>query len=668
MQFKVDGLNVGAEITAAPYTASLNAATLSAGSHTISAIARDAAGNTTNASVNVTVVIPTSDTTPPTVALTSPVNGIQINGTITINANASDNVGIVGVQFQLDGSNLGSELLTAPYSILWNTTQTTNGSHTLSVVARDAAGNTNTSSITVDVVNSPDDPSGSTNKLIVYDDQLQTQWINSSWGSTINFNSTEKYYSGSRSIKTGTSSWGALSLHYGDWGSQGLNTDQYQLFELAVFAATSETNFTIYFQNEQGQSFPEINYGNLTANQWTVISIPMSQLNPNSQTVNRITLQETSGSNKTFFVDEFSFIGNTAPSVPAAPMLVSPANGIADIPTNATLNWASSNGASSYNLQVSTNSTFANTVVNQNGISQTSFAAAGLASSTTYYWRVNASNTNGTSGWSSIFNFTTGSQNVSPGLVVYEESLESPWINTSWNTTLKFNNTQQVSEGSYSINIVQGAWGAMRLRNGSWGSPVNINTSSYGSFDFIVYGSSSGVTLCVYFENDQNKSFPKVENIQVPANQWKLVSIPISQLNPNNYIVHNIAVQNFTSGQKTYYVDNIRFMGSSVSSSLAKTTDTKETEGLPETFELNQNYPNPFNPSTTISFNLPEQSDVTLKIYNLLGEEVATLISKTLTAGSYRETWDASNFSSGIYIYQLHAGNIVLIKKMNLVK
>ncbi|MFH1256720.1 MAG: Ig-like domain-containing protein [Candidatus Diapherotrites archaeon] len=87
----------------------------------------------------------TSDTTPPTVSISSPTTGSTVSGTITVTANASDNVAVAGVQFKLDGSNLESEDLSAPYSVSWNTTTASNSLHALTAVARDASGNTATS-------------------------------------------------------------------------------------------------------------------------------------------------------------------------------------------------------------------------------------------------------------------------------------------------------------------------------------------------------------------------------------------------------------------------------------------------------------------------------------------------------------------------------------------
>jgi streptogramin lyase len=89
---------------------------------------------------------------------------------------------------------------------------------------------------------------------------------------------------------------------------------------------------------------------------------------------------------------------------------------------------------------------------------------------------------------------------------------------------------------------------------------------------------------------------------------------------------------------------------------------------LPEIFSLEQNYPNPFNPSTTISWQVPVGSHQTLKVYDLLGREVATLVDEYKPAGSYEIQFDSSNLSSGVYIYRLTAGNFSSTNKMTLLK
>lgn len=111
----------------------------------------------------------------------------------------------------------------------------------------------------------------------------------------------------------------------------------------------------------------------------------------------------------------------------------------------------------------------------------------------------------------------------------------------------------------------------------------------------------------------------------------------------------------------TVYVDNVYFHN--------MPTDIKEiTTELPSDFSLGQNYPNPFNPSTVINFTLPEASDVTLKVYNMLGQEVKTLINQLMSAGKYEVTFDATGLPSGNYIYTLNTGSSQLVKKMMLMK
>jgi hypothetical protein len=101
-------------------------------------------------------LVSASDTTAPTVSLTAPAGGATVSGTVTVSATAGDNVGVAGVQFKLDGVNLGTEDTTSPYSVSWDTTAATNGSHTLTAEARDAAGNSApSSSVTVTVSNAP---------------------------------------------------------------------------------------------------------------------------------------------------------------------------------------------------------------------------------------------------------------------------------------------------------------------------------------------------------------------------------------------------------------------------------------------------------------------------------------------------------------------------------
>jgi hypothetical protein len=98
------------------------------------------------------------------------------------------------------------------------------------------------------------------------------------------------------------------------------------------------------------------------------------------------------------------------------------------------------------------------------------------------------------------------------------------------------------------------------------------------------------------------------------------------------------------------------------------TTCIEEMERLPSNFLLNQNHPNPFNPSTKISYSIPERSNVSLKVFDLLGSEVSELFNGEIEAGSYEINFDALLLPSGVYFYQLKAGDYRETKKMILLR
>ena len=152
VQFELNSAPLGVELTAEPYALNWDTTAVSDGEYTLTAKARDAAGNVaTSNGVRVR-----KDRTPPSVSMTAPAAGATIAGAFTLSANAIDSLGVAGVQFRLDGANLGAEDTSAPFTISWNSTIATNGSHALTAVARDAAGNVaNSAAVTVTVANGP---------------------------------------------------------------------------------------------------------------------------------------------------------------------------------------------------------------------------------------------------------------------------------------------------------------------------------------------------------------------------------------------------------------------------------------------------------------------------------------------------------------------------------
>ena len=108
--------------------------------------------------------------------------------------------------------------------------------------------------------------------------------------------------------------------------------------------------------------------------------------------------------------------------------------------------------------------------------------------------------------------------------------------------------------------------------------------------------------------------------------------------------------------------------GSSVTLERGVVTSNETDAEIADEFVLKQNYPNPFNPSTTISYSLPQQSDVSLRVFDMVGREVATLINREQAAGNYSVNFDASRLSSGMYLYRLNTGSSTITRKMMLIK
>ncbi len=180
----------GTQIATTSATSFTNTGLSPSTTYTYAVAAFDAAGNLSAQSSPASATTPAApDTTPPSVSITSPGNGQTVKGTVSVSANASDNVGVVGVQFLLDnGVNGSAESTTAPYSVSWNTATVSDGSHTITAIARDAAGNSTTSApVTVTVANAPPPPADTTPPSVptgLTASAVSSSQINLSWAAS----------------------------------------------------------------------------------------------------------------------------------------------------------------------------------------------------------------------------------------------------------------------------------------------------------------------------------------------------------------------------------------------------------------------------------------------------------------------------------------------------
>jgi hypothetical protein len=154
--------------------------------------------------------------------------------------------------------------------------------------------------------------------------------------------------------------------------------------------------------------------------------------------------------------------------------------------------------------------------------------------------------------------------------------------------------------------------------------------------------------------------------ILTAASSWTEFNLPIyytpGSPDPDNVIIYFV-IADTVGGTATIgsegYVDYI---------DLTAPSGVEQISGLPEDFSLTQNYPNPFNPSTKIEYSLPEASYVELKVFDILGNEVAELVNEEQSAGTYRADFTADNLASGFYVAQLIAGDYSKTIKMSLLK
>jgi len=145
-----------------------------------------------------------------------------------------------------------------------------------------------------------------------------------------------------------------------------------------------------------------------------------------------------------------------------------------------------------------------------------------------------------------------------------------------------------------------------------------------------------------------------------PGN-WTQFSAPITYSQTGTPDWCNIIFTVITKGNilTTAVVDDLSFGSAS---------SVEQIDEIPKSYNLSQNYPNPFNPTTNIEYSIPKQSYVELKVYDVLGNEVATLVNEEQSAGTYRADFSGEGLSSGLYIAQLTAGNYVQTIKMSLLK
>jgi hypothetical protein len=208
-------------------------------------------------------------------------------------------------------------------------------------------------------------------------------------------------------------------------------------------------------------------------------------------------------------------------------------------------------------------------------------------------------------------------------------------LKTYWNYNFK-------SLIAYMNQALFGLTGTVKENNGTpiQGAKISLSTDSENSEVYTdefgkYYRLFKGGTYDVTFSKDGYVS-KTVKSVKITDNSAKVLDVTLSKSNQKDETSYSV-----------YQRDGI---------------------GIPGKFELSQNYPNPFNPVTNINFDLPESGFVTLKVYDMLGKEVKTLVNGMQNAGYYTVSFDASQLSSGVYFYRLNANGFSSLKRLVVLK
>ena len=388
-----------------------------------------------------------------------------------------------------------------------------------------------------------------------------------------------------------------------------------------------------------------------------------------------------------------------------APNLSSPANGETGVSISPVLRWQEVEGANSYNVQLSENDTFTELIVDQTNVTGTSYNVVGLSYETTYYWRVSAENNDGTSDWSAVWSFTTRTEQTDPldaptlsspsnGAVDVELPVTLDWYNvpgaTSYDVQLSdddgFSNLivdeNGITASNYTVSELDNGttyyWRA-RAKNASetsnWSASWSFTTVGIVPEKVILESPADGTTIEVQEgETSVQLQWFSTSN-EVLAYELEIATDDaFSQIVYSSELSDTFYVFNDAEIQQIYYwrvrAGNEYGWGefSDVWSFNLIVSDVKDKQQLDKNFSLQQNFPNPFNPSTTISYNVPEQSNVKLEIFDALGRYIVTLVNEQQAKGNYEIKWTPENLSSGVYLYRFTAISIVNAQEFTEVK
>jgi hypothetical protein len=387
----------------------------------------------------------------------------------------------------------------------------------------------------------------------------------------------------------------------------------------------------------------------------------------------------------------------TPPIPPSAPALLSPANGGTGQSVTLPLIWHTVSGAATYQAQLASDSLFTTIIHEDSALVDTLTTVSSLQQNSSYYWRVSATNLGGTSPWSGVWKFTTiGSSPAIPlllspanGATGQPVSLQLVWgavpTATTYQAQLATDSlfTTIVHEDSTLVDTLAPVSSLQNNTSYYWRVSAK-NAAGWGAWSGVSYfttivalpaqvnlmtpaNNAPVTTDTVMFSWNRTDNHDLEYRLELSSDSTFAVSQTDTTLADTLVVIRNIPDQTYWWRVRARNVAGWGAPGETRRFTLTLTA-IGDDQMTPHSFKLDQNYPNPFNPTTTIGYDVPKASFVTLNVFNILGQEVASLVSERKEAGSYEMQFDASNLTSGVYFYQLKAGSFLETRRLLLVR
>jgi hypothetical protein len=377
-----------------------------------------------------------------------------------------------------------------------------------------------------------------------------------------------------------------------------------------------------------------------------------------------------------------------AVTVPPPPVLLTPVNNAVGVSVTPGFVWLKSTDltVTNYWWQLTTDSVSLANVQNDSTLTDTTKSASGLSNLTKYFWRVKSKSPAGWGNFSGWFNFTTLSQ-------------------------LYYNYSTGANANSFPFGIAGGKMVQWLALAGEINQPAAVppclitnlsvriatgyplGTTTYSQFNILLGQTTlTSLTSGVFFTGTMDTVYKRTSvTLSAAADTWlnftldhpfpytptQSLVVQIEQCTGAGATGYPLAHTNLTGNRRVWSVGGCPFAayasaGTNVLNFGVNIVPISGVEPIssqiPKEYKLSQNYPNPFNPSTMISYELPKSGLISIKVYDVLGKEIATLVNEVKNAGKYTVEFDGMTFSSGTYFYRLESNGTIMTKKMMLIK